>query len=199
MRRIIWLSAVFGVILAAVACSKTTVVLLPDPDGTVGAVNVANEKGSVDLNTPNQAVKVSGGQAPPKTPEVMPDKDINTLFSEVMAVQVPPPVHFLLYFEDNATILRRDSVEMLPAVIKAIEERQSVDISIVGHSDTAGDRVYNLDLSKRRAAAVYRLLVERGVDPTHIATTSHGEENPLVDTGDNVSEPKNRRVEVVVR
>lgn len=199
MRRIIWLLTVFGVMLTALACSKTTVVLLPDPDGTVGAVNVANEKGSVDLNTPNQAVHITGGQTPPKTPEVMPEKDIKAMFSKVMAVQVSPPVHFLLYFEDNATTLIHDSVDMLPAVINAIEERNSVDISIVGHSDTAGDRDYNLVLSKRRAEAVYRLLVERGVDPTHIATTSHGEENPLVDTGDNVSEPKNRRVEVVVR
>jgi len=199
MRRIIWLSAVFGVILAAVACSKTTVVLLPDPDGTVGAVNVANEKGSVDLNTPNQVVRITSGQAPPKSPDVMPEKDIEAMFSRVMAVPMSPPVHFLLYFEDNATTLTRASIDSLPAVINAIEERNSVDISIVGHSDTAGDRDYNLDLSKRRAEAVYRLLVKRGADPTHITTTSHGEENPLVDTGDNVSEPKNRRVEVVVR
>ena len=70
---------------------------------------------------------------------------------------------------------------------------------VVGHTDTAGDKNYNLSLSKRRAAQVSNLLVDRGVRREHIYTTSHGEENPLVKTKDNVHEPLNRRVEVVVR
>ncbi|MBT6616426.1 MAG: OmpA family protein, partial [Deltaproteobacteria bacterium] len=58
---------------------------------------------------------------------------------------------------------------------------------------------YNYTLSKGRAEAVARLLVTRGVQQDHINTTSHGEGNLLIKTGDNVNEPKNRRVEVVVR
>ncbi len=38
-----------------------------------------------------------------------------------------------------------------------------------------------------------------GVDPKGIRTTSHGEGNPLIPTKDNVAEPRNRRVEVIVR
>ena len=69
----------------------------------------------------------------------------------------------------------------------------------MGHSDTLGDKAYNLALSMRRAMAVQKLLVEKGIDEAFIDTTSHGEENPLVKTADNVGNPKNRRVEVVVR
>jgi len=54
-------------------------------------------------------------------------------------------------------------------------------------------------LSNRRARAVTDLLIEKGIDKDQIETTSHGEENPIVKTEDNVSEPKNRRVEVFVR
>ena len=47
--------------------------------------------------------------------------------------------------------------------------------------------------------AVGALLAAEGIDPGALEITSHGEANPLVPTGDNVSEPRNRRVEVTVR
>jgi outer membrane protein OmpA-like peptidoglycan-associated protein len=37
------------------------------------------------------------------------------------------------------------------------------------------------------------------VDPSIIDITSHGKDNPLIPTGDQVAEPRNRRVEVTVR
>jgi len=42
-------------------------------------------------------------------------------------------------------------------------------------------------------------LIAEGVDPSILAIDSHGEDNPLISTGDGVSEPRNRRVEVTVR
>ena len=50
-----------------------------------------------------------------------------------------------------------------------------------------------------RAKAVGALLAAEGIDAASLEITSHGEANPLVPTGDNVSEPRNRRVEVTVR
>jgi outer membrane protein OmpA-like peptidoglycan-associated protein len=57
----------------------------------------------------------------------------------------------------------------------------------------------NLQLSLARARAVAALLAAAGVDPASLEITSHGEANLLVPTGDNVPEPRNRRVEVTVR
>ncbi|MDX2454214.1 OmpA family protein, partial [Desulfosarcina sp.] len=68
-----------------------------------------------------------------------------------------------------------------------------------GHTDTLGDKAYNLDLSIRRALAVKQQLVDNGVDDTFMDVSSHGEEHPLVKTADNVGNAKNRRVEVIVR
>ena len=39
----------------------------------------------------------------------------------------------------------------------------------------------------------------QGVDPSTLDISSHGKDNPLVPTGDQVSEPRNRRVEITVR
>jgi outer membrane protein OmpA-like peptidoglycan-associated protein len=51
----------------------------------------------------------------------------------------------------------------------------------------------------KRARAVASILLGEGVDPSVLDITSHGENNPLVPTGDQVPEPRNRRVEITVR
>jgi outer membrane protein OmpA-like peptidoglycan-associated protein len=183
-----------------VACGpKNVVVLVPDPDGTVGQITVTNAAGSVEIDSANEATAIQDAQTPPSAPAPMKSKDIDNLFGEALAVQPQPPVHFILYFEKDSTRLRPASKGLLADVINTIQSRQSKHISVVGHSDTLGDKAYNLELSRRRAAAVKNLLVKQGIDAAFIETTSHGEENPLIKTADNVSNPKNRRVEVVIR
>jgi outer membrane protein OmpA-like peptidoglycan-associated protein len=51
----------------------------------------------------------------------------------------------------------------------------------------------------QRARAVASILLGRGVDPSILDVSSHGKDNPLVPTGDQVPEPRNRRVEITVR
>jgi outer membrane protein OmpA-like peptidoglycan-associated protein len=182
------------------ACGpKNVVVLVPDPDGSVGSITVANDAGSVDIDTANASTTIRNTETAPSAPAEMGEKDIDNIFGQALAIQPQPPVHFILYFERNSTRLRPSSLAMLPDIIATVQTRRSEHISVVGHSDTLGDKSYNLDLSKRRALAVKRLLVKKGVDEAFIETTSHGEENPLIKTADNVGNPKNRRVEVVVR
>jgi outer membrane protein OmpA-like peptidoglycan-associated protein len=178
---------------------KNIVVLLPDPDGTVGRITVTNRAGSIEIDSPNQATAVRDDRTMPRAPYGIKPDIIDAIFSEALAIQPKPPVHFILYFNRNSTTLTPDSMKILPDILASIKARNSVNISVVGHTDTAGDKGYNLALSKRRAARVSSLLVDRGVRREHIYTTSHGEENPLVKTRDNVHEPLNRRVEVVVR
>lgn len=185
--------------LFAGCAGKTTVVLLPDPDGTTGKVSVSNEAGTVAMDTANEATTISGPQAVPKAPAPMSQEDIQAVFSRAIDAQPKPPVHFILYFISDSTKLRPDSRKMLPDILRTIEERHSVDISVIGHTDTVGSKEYNFKLSKERAKAVASYLVDHGVEADYISVTSHGEGNPLIPTGDNVSEPRNRRVEVVVR
>ena len=56
-----------------------------------------------------------------------------------------------------------------------------------------------MNLSLERANEVRRMLVDQGVSAEYLNIEYYGESKPLVQTEDNVSEPKNRRVEVVVR
>ncbi len=185
--------------IAGGCAAKTVVVLVPDPNGEIGVVSVSNEKGSVSLKDANQATEVKAGAVSPSEPWILPKDKIESLFRDVIALQVPPPEHFLLYFESNSIQLKPESKETFGKVLDEIAKRDSKSISVVGHSDTAGNKAYNLELSRKRASAVVNLLIERGIASEFMKSTSHGEENPLVETGDHVSEPRNRRVEVIIR
>jgi outer membrane protein OmpA-like peptidoglycan-associated protein len=186
--------------LSLTGCApKTTVVLLPDPNGHVGRIAVANEAGAVDISHSAEATVVAGRTSKPSPPEILTEKEISAKFSRVLAALPAQPGHFILYFQTNSTELSAESQNILPLILQRIKDKHSENISVIGHSDTVGDRSYNLVLSMNRAMAIRHTLMQNGVPAEYIDTTSHGKENPLVPTGDNVNEPRNRRVEVVIR
>ena len=70
-------------------------------------------------------------------------------------------------------------------------------VLIIGHTDSDASDQYNLELSKRRAAAVKSYLVQRhGIDPALLATDGRGESEPLVPNTTPANKQLNRRVEV---
>ena len=189
---------VLGIAFSGCA-KKTMVVLIPDPDGTVGSITISNQAGSVTMDQANQSTTVVNQNKIPSVPAKLEQTEIADTFSDAISIQPLPPVHFILYFQKDTSDLTQDSAELITEILTAIQERNSTDISVVGHTDTLGDKQYNLKLSKSRAAKVSDWLMEQGVEKDYLQVTSHGEENPLIKTEDNVSEPRNRRVEVVVR
>lgn len=186
-------------IIALAGCGpKTTVVLLPEVDGSVGRIAVTSDAGEVEISRPGEATIVRSGAAPSE-PEVYSTETIEKTFGASLKALPDPPVHFILYFLSGSTQLTRESLAQLAEIQKSIDARNSQDIAVIGHTDTTGDRKYNMILSRKRAQAVRKILQQNGVPPLNMIVTSHGEENPLIRTPDNVPEPRNRRVEVVVR
>jgi outer membrane protein OmpA-like peptidoglycan-associated protein len=116
-----------------------------------------------------------------------------------MAAEPPKPEIFNLYFRNGSTQLDGESLLMLSEILDSIRKRNSFDISVNGHSDRVGPASFNRRLSLQRAIRIRSLLIKAGVNPATISAASHGEGNPLIRTADNVAEPRNRRVEVIVR
>ncbi len=202
MRSVLGVCRLAAVLLFSMlsACApKTTVVLVADPEGGVGAVSVTNDAGGVTMTKERESTSVSGRQSEPGTIEVISEEKVQEKFAEALAIQPKRPIHFILYFLSGSVDLSVASSNSIVTIVQAIRDNRSTDISSIGHSDTAGDDAYNLRLSKQRAEEVARLLVEAGVERNLIEVTSHGERNPIIKTGDNVAEERNRRVEVVVR
>jgi hypothetical protein len=114
----------------------------------------------------------------------------------------PPPAPqaqtFMVFFDWDRSNLTAQAVDTVRQAAAAYKSRGSASIVATGHTDTSGSPQYNMALSLRRANAVKDQLVREGVPATAIQVVGKGEENPLVATGDNVREPQNRRVEIVV-
>ena len=103
------------------ACSpKNVVVLVPDPDGSVGRITVANAAGSVEIHTANESTAIRDAETAPSAPAAMGKKDIDNLFGQALAIQPQPPVHFILYFEKDSTRLLPSSLAMLPDVLSTV-------------------------------------------------------------------------------
>ena len=105
----------------------------------------------------------------------------------------------MLYFKSGGADLTAESAALLPKVLKAVSLRPAVDVSVIGHTDTVGDKEYNRGLSLERAQFVANLLRKQGLKVHALTVESHGERNPLVKTPDNTAEPRNRRVEISIR
>jgi outer membrane protein OmpA-like peptidoglycan-associated protein len=183
----------------ACAAPKNVVVLVPDENGVVGALEVTSHKGSVRLDEPGKALYIKKDGTLPDKATPIGKEELDSTFGEALAVSPEPPSRFILYFKFNSKELTEEGLASLEEAVAEINRRNSKDIIVTGHSDRVGERDYNVALSLQRAEMVKAQLTARGVAEEDIRATSHGEGNPLVATADNVPEPKNRRVEVLVR
>lgn len=195
------IAAVFLLAIISGCATKDSIVLLPDPDGHVGSIALkpADDGGQeliLDKAGQSSSVSESGKLADVKT---LDEAAIEKIYGKALAAQPDPPKRFLLYFRFGSSTLTDESKVLLPEIAKAVQERKSTDVSVVGHTDTMGAARGNYRLSLKRAQKVADLLEKLGVESDILNVDSHGETRLLVPTGDNVSEPKNRRVEVTVR
>ena len=181
-------------------CSpKTQIVLLPDPDGKVGRIELTNPKGAQTLDKPWQSAEAVSPDQAPSEPKIMDEAQVRSIFREALAAQPKPSVTFLLYFQSQSSEPTAKSLNLLPDVLKAIKFHESTDISIVGHTDSTGPANYNLDLSLRRARKIADILVSKGVDRAIIEIDYFGKGKPLIEKPEGVPEPRNRRVEITIR
>ncbi|QEM67320.1 OmpA family protein [Geobacter sp. FeAm09] len=178
--------------------SRGTVVLMPDPDGHVGKAEVATAGGKQLLERAQEMTVVSGSN-PPTSPAAATPGYLAATFAEALAVEPLPSEKFILFFETGRTCLVAESQAAIPAILTAIKRRNAISITISGHTDAVGSVQLNDRLAHERALAIRGLLLQKGVDPQRLTVSSHGKGNPLIPTPDGVAEPRNRRVEVIVR
>ena len=108
------------------------------------------------------------------------------------------PGQFVVFFATDQATLSPDAIRVIDDAAAAYQQTGTAQIVVTGHTDTVGSAAYNLQLSERRAEVVANELIRRDVPATDIVTVGRGEEDLLVPTADGVSEPRNRRVEIVV-
>ncbi|SJM90561.1 OmpA/MotB domain-containing protein [Crenothrix polyspora] len=191
------LFAIFGLMLAG--CSGTTVVLVPDATGKVGKVSVKTKAGEQLLSQSGASTFAGTVDKAPSQVQVLDSTKIQDMFGTALANEPAPPLHYSIYFKSGSAELLPDSKPLLMTMFKAIQERKSCDISVIGHSDRVGDNGTNKGISLKRAESVANVLKTIGLSGDCLDVRYYGENDPVVPTADNVAEPRNRRVEIEVR
>lgn len=110
----------------------------------------------------------------------------------------------VIYFDFDKADIRKDQVPKLDSIASVLKAHPELKVWIVGNCDAKGSLRYNVNLGKRRAQAVFKELVKRGIDRSRMKIVSLGEVYParINFTPDGKDNPHaralNRRAEVKV-
>jgi outer membrane protein OmpA-like peptidoglycan-associated protein len=100
-----------------------------------------------------------------------------------------------ILFDNNSATIKPESYGVVKEIANALKQ-ETIQIKVIGHTSSDGDDELNLQLSKKRAAAVKEMLVtEFGIDAARIETDGLGEAQPVGDNKTSEGKARNRRVE----
>lgn len=170
-------------------------VLLPNADGTTGQVLMNSPKGRQTLSRAKQGAGLEGA-APAFD---VTDSQLKRDFGAVMAARPTLPERYRIYFALKSSELTAESDAVLKKIIDRSQHFSALEVSVTGHTDRRGEPQANYELGLSRARTLTDLLIARRIRALAIEVGSEGEDMPLVPTPDNTDEPRNRRVEVVLR
>jgi OmpA-OmpF porin, OOP family len=193
-------AAAFVTLATLAGCSTPPdkIILLPDPEGNVGAVVVHSAKAEQTIDKAYAGVDVAQNGAIEKTMESQ--SSVQARYGALLAARPPRPMTFTLFFLfDSATELAPESpatVEKLKAVLANWPAPQVV---VIGHTDLAGSQEFNDRLSLRRAQSAAAFLVKQGIPARQIEIAGRGKREPLVQTADGVPHRMNRRVVITIQ
>lgn len=183
---------------ALAACAHSSVVLLPDEDGGHGQVAILQSGGKAADAIVGQAnSRATLGSRPSIKP--LAAHGLNAQESMLVGELPPPAKSFTLYFLEGTTEITPESLPVLDELRAEIAKRPGAEVQVTGHTDTVGSDADNDALSQKRAEEILNLLVSKGFDRSIMSAVGRGERELKVPTADNVANPINRRVEVIVR
>ena len=181
---------------------RDMIVLLPDPDGKVGTITVTTNGGSQVVDKAGYVIEIEEINKAPDAPKPVNENEMNEVFRAALSAQPDSSNRFLLfilYFEHDTTKFTHESKGLFPEFLKTIKNRKPNEVYVVGHTDMVGTEAYNIKLSSKRARYVKDLLVSNGIKPGTFFVSYYGKSRPVVPTKNDVPEPRNRRVEVIIR
>jgi OmpA-OmpF porin, OOP family len=103
-----------------------------------------------------------------------------------------------IYFDTGKADVKPESDAALKQIAQLLQQNASLKLYVVGHTDSVGTLVSNLDLSKRRADAVTRLLTTKyNIAEARLSAQGDGPTAPVASNDSEEGRAKNRRVELV--
>ena len=173
------------------------VILLPDADGKVGELTLSNQAGSQTINQAYMSIEARG-ESYLEDPKQLNKDAVDSNYTEVLSSVPKSASRYILYFTLGTTELTDESKMLITKISDDVKSREFYDVFIDGHTDTTGSSEKNYHLALERAQTVNKLFGDKLPKPDKVRVTSHGDGNLLVATEDDVDEPRNRRVEILI-
>ena len=171
-----------------------------DADGVLDTVDECPDTAADTLVDPVGCALDSDGDGIPDSQDVCPgtpaDADVGANGCINGAANLP--VLQAVHFEFNKDVLKPTANGVLDQVVEYLNANPDLRILIVGHTDSKGTDLYNLDLSWRRARSAYQYLIDAGVSEKRLLLAGKGEYEPIDSTGSTEGRALNRRVEFLV-
>jgi outer membrane protein OmpA-like peptidoglycan-associated protein len=158
---------------------------LPPPDPQP----VADRDGDQVVDSDDRCPDVPGAVALAGCPE----RTLVTLRTERIEVLEP------IMFNTDSDELAPSSARILDQVVSILRhEHPQGSVRVEGHTDAVGSRLYNIELSQRRAEAVVRYLVAHGVEAARLSGHGFGFDRPIASNRDARGRAQNRRVDFIL-
>jgi outer membrane protein OmpA-like peptidoglycan-associated protein len=171
--------------------------VMPEGGGKIGTVAVTfNDGREVVLQGAYSAMSLAGEETKAYVGD---QSQLEKTFGSAVSALPKAPMSATLYFLLGKDELTPESRVAADKIYSDFVSRQAPEIWVIGHTDTVGSAAHNQKLSVKRAEKVRKNLIKLGVPEESIQSSGRGESEPLVETPDNIKEPKNRRVEISVR
>lgn len=187
-----------SLLLAGCAGQRETYVVLPDAKGQAGSLVVTPKEGA-PLKLDGAYASATGRSGSGPEPAKLSEQEIKAAFAEALSARPDAPIRFTLYFREGSDELTPDSKKDLDNVMAEVRKRPAPDVIVVGHTDRVGLLQDNDRLALKRAEKMRGELLRQGLPADSVLAAGRGEREPLVPTADEVAEPRNRRVEMLVR
>jgi OOP family OmpA-OmpF porin len=98
----------------------------------------------------------------------------------------------VIYFDTDKDIIKKEFFAPLDSVVTVMKQDALLKVTVNGYTDSVGNVEDNLDLSRRRAEAVKKYLVDRGINENRMSVAWYAESKPAGDEN-----AINRRVEFI--
>ena len=98
-------------------------------------------------------------------------------------------------FQTSSDVIKKSSYPILDQIVAVMELNPEYRLAIKGYTDNTGKASLNLELSKKRAAAVMTYMIAKGISATRMTSEGYGDANPIASNKTAAGRAKNRRVE----
>lgn len=179
----------------------TTVSLYDDKNILIGQL-VVGVAGDYSFNTePNKKYKIQAVKDfyIPHSEEVTTDQEgklhyVIELFmecyddaEEIVTIRNDGKVQIVLeniYFDLNKWDIKPEAATVLNVLVGLLNKYPTMEVELGAHTDSRASNIYNLMLSKRRAASTLEYLAKNGINAKRLRPKGYGEAIPLVKCGE---------------